>query len=290
MSLLAALLAGGASAHPNKDILNFALTLEHLENAFYTGGLTRFAAGDFANAGLPAWVYGRVKQIADHEATHVQFLESVLGDQAVQACEYNFAYDTPQAFLQISHALETVGTSAYVGASKFIQNKDYLLAAATILSTEARQSAWINSAVRKGAAWSGAFETPLDLNQVFTLAASFITSCPPNNTPLPVKAFPSLSLTEPTAAQPGATVQLQFDDHTDGQTPLFAAFLSGDDALVVPIDADRRSVYIPPELRGTVYLVLTTNGEAVEDKSTIAGPVMLEFAFNSAGEVETLPF
>jgi rubrerythrin len=70
------------------EILNFALTLEHLENAFYTQGLQKYTQEDFVDAGLPTWARGRWNQIAQHETTHVSFLESVLGDEAVQPCTY----------------------------------------------------------------------------------------------------------------------------------------------------------------------------------------------------------
>ena len=36
------------------DVFNLALTLEHLESAFYQQGLRNFTASDFQNAGLPA--------------------------------------------------------------------------------------------------------------------------------------------------------------------------------------------------------------------------------------------
>ena len=36
--------------------------------------------------------------------------------------------------------------------------KENLLAAATILSTESRHSAWLDSALRQGSAWSGPFD------------------------------------------------------------------------------------------------------------------------------------
>jgi hypothetical protein len=52
-------------------------------------------------------------------------------------------------------------------------------------------------------AWSGALDTPLDLDEVYSIAASFITGCPTSNPALPVKAFPALTL-NPAAPAPGA--------------------------------------------------------------------------------------
>lgn len=73
---------------PDIDVLNFALTLEHLENTFYAQALAKYSAKDFENDGLPPWVRGRFEQILTHEATHVQFLTAALGDKAVKPCEY----------------------------------------------------------------------------------------------------------------------------------------------------------------------------------------------------------
>jgi rubrerythrin len=73
------------------DLLNFALTLEHVENAFYTQGLSRFKQEDFVHAGFPDWTYGRLEQIAAHEAAHVEFLEKTLGDKATKPCSYKLS-------------------------------------------------------------------------------------------------------------------------------------------------------------------------------------------------------
>ena len=61
-------------------------------------------------------------QIADHEATHVKFLSTALGDKATQPCTYKFPYEDPKSFAALSMALEGVGVSAYLGASMFISN------------------------------------------------------------------------------------------------------------------------------------------------------------------------
>lgn len=71
------------------NILQYALTLELLENAFYTGALGTYDAQAFADAGFPPWVRGRFEQISEHEQTHVAFLTSALGNAAPQPCTYS---------------------------------------------------------------------------------------------------------------------------------------------------------------------------------------------------------
>ena len=70
--------------------------------------------------------------------------------------------------------------SAYMGAAQFLSNKTTLEAATTILSVEGRQAAWVSSAVLKGSAWDGPFETALGPNAVFSIACElFLTSLMP---------------------------------------------------------------------------------------------------------------
>ena len=78
------------SVTPNvTQILQYALTLEHLEDTFYKQGLAQFDESAFEAAGMPSWARGRFVQIGEHETSHVEFLTSVLGDDAVEACTYS---------------------------------------------------------------------------------------------------------------------------------------------------------------------------------------------------------
>jgi Ferritin-like domain len=73
------------------QVLNYALTLEHLENAFYAGALARFDDKAFRDAGLPSEARVRFSEVAFHEATHVLALRAalaLLGGQATQPCTY----------------------------------------------------------------------------------------------------------------------------------------------------------------------------------------------------------
>ncbi len=56
------------------DILQYALTLEHLEDTFYRDGLAKYDEEDFKDAGFDSKVYNNLKSIASDEAAHVDFL------------------------------------------------------------------------------------------------------------------------------------------------------------------------------------------------------------------------
>ena len=70
------------------SVVQFALTLEHLEVAYYTFGLQKFSESDFINAGYTPLVRRRFEEIFEHEQEHVALLTAALGDQAPQACNY----------------------------------------------------------------------------------------------------------------------------------------------------------------------------------------------------------
>lgn len=189
-------------------------------------------------------------------------------------------YTDPKTFMALSQVLEGVGTSAYLGAAQFLPDPSVLTAAGAILTTEARHAAWIASAGLKGAAWSGALDTPLDQNQVFSLAAAFITSCPESNAALPFKAFPALTVDGTTT--PGQKITLDFKD-TDSSASgtRFLALFTGLSTLFAEIDGNNQAT-LPEGLQGVVYAVVSSNGTAVTDDSTIAGPAILSFPFLSS--------
>lgn len=60
------------------DILNYALTLEHLKNKFYYKGLANFTQAQFATAGYDATFYANLKEVSSDETTHVTFLTTAL--------------------------------------------------------------------------------------------------------------------------------------------------------------------------------------------------------------------
>jgi hypothetical protein len=126
------------------DILNFALTLEYLEAAFYAeavkGGKLSGEAVKFAEA------------VAHDEAAHVTFLKGALGSKAVKTPKFDFkgTTGTQATFLKTAMALEDTGVSAYAGAAPMIANKKTLAAALSVHSVEARHAAWVRDILGKG--------------------------------------------------------------------------------------------------------------------------------------------
>jgi hypothetical protein len=136
ISGLPKLVLGQPSPAQDAEILNFALTLEYLEAAFYT----RAENGGALNGELAR--FARV--VGAHERAHVDFLQGALGGQAVQRPRFNFQGTTrdPDMFTETAIALEDTGVAAYNGAGPML-TPDTLAAAATIVSVEARHAAWI---------------------------------------------------------------------------------------------------------------------------------------------------
>jgi len=159
------------------DVLNYALTLEHLENAFYRDGVGLFDFGldPFGNS-----INDYLLTIGQHEATHVATLTEVitaLGGTPVteQAYDFSAAYADPLAFLQTAQALENVGVSAYAGAGAALSDPDLLTAAGTIAAVEGLHASYLNVLNNELPA-PQPFETPLSRDEVLELAAPFLAA------------------------------------------------------------------------------------------------------------------
>ncbi|MFH5801594.1 ferritin-like domain-containing protein [Haladaptatus sp. CMAA 1911] len=178
--------SSGDNSMNDVDILNYALTLEHLEATFYQEGLDKFSADDFMNADLGCGVCDEVKEkipeqvevVGQHEAAHVDQLTKVindLGGEPVAAAEYDFGYETPAEFLGVAMALENTGVAAYAGAAPSIQNSDLLSAALSIHSVEARHAAVFNG-VNMESPYPNAFDEAKSMDEVKKIAGQFIVS------------------------------------------------------------------------------------------------------------------
>ncbi|KAA6414114.1 MAG: hypothetical protein FRX48_02476 [Lasallia pustulata] len=295
-AIAAAALAGFATAAPtvqkrkaaitDADILNYALTLEHLEDKFYREGLANYTHKDFLAAGFADPFYQNLMEVSVDETTHVSFLTTALtaaGATPVAECNYSFPATDPKSFVALASVLEGVGVSAYLGAAADITAADYLTAAGSILTVEARHSAYIRAALAE-APFASPFDTPLDFDEVYTLAAPFIVSCPASNPALPVKAFPSLAVGTTGTISANTTITLKTPGYVlqpaNGVSQLYGAFITVTGPIFVPATAvdGGFSVVVPKGVAGQTYVVLTGCNEAVNDDTVAAGPAIVEVA------------
>lgn len=284
--LAATLLASAALAAPiekravtDADILQYALTLEHLENVFYKKAITSFPEQAFLDAGFSAKFYSDLKYIAHDEEEHVKLLTSALsaaGAMPVAACEYDFPFTDVKSFVTLSSVLEGVGTSAYLGGAGLISSKDYLNVAGSILVTEALHTSLTRFNIGKVAA-ANPYGTGLGINEVYTLAAAFIKSCPSTNAALPVMAFPALTAMQGTPTSPGLDFAFSVKDMPEGE--FFVTFISGLDVVSSPARMSEGTIVaaVPMVSQGQTYAVLTSKSvKALTDDVVLAGPAIIE--------------
>lgn len=157
------------------DVLTFALTLEHIEDAFYRSGLE-------ADGLIPEEYVGIFNQIGKHEAAHVAFLSTALGSAAIErpaldltaGGKYADALTNFETYLTLSQTFEDLGVAAYKGqAGNLIENDDILQAALQIHSVEARHAAIVRKIGGKKS-WDGAFDEPMTKEQVLEAATPFL--------------------------------------------------------------------------------------------------------------------
>jgi hypothetical protein len=125
------------AAADDNAILNFALTLEYLQAAFYTQA-ERVGA-------LRGALAEQARVVGSHERAHVRAFQKTLGRAAVKSPSFNFrgTTDNPKSFRATAVAFEDLAVGAYKEQLPKISSDAYLAAAVSIHSVEARHAAWI---------------------------------------------------------------------------------------------------------------------------------------------------
>jgi hypothetical protein len=145
-------------------ILNYALTLEYLEAAFYNGATA-------ANMSLTPQTAAFLKVVTKDENAHVAFLKKALGAKAAKEPKFEFkgANTSVETFMKTAQVLENTGVHAYSGQALNIKTIAYVKAAISILTIEARHASVIgllNEPAGEDIAPNGPFDTPLPASKV----------------------------------------------------------------------------------------------------------------------------
>ena len=161
--------AFAASGSGDIDILNFALTLEYLETAFYN------------EKGKAVGLSGEAKTLArmfgDEEAQHVAALTMAIkstGGKPVKQPTFVFPVTDQASFLKLAYVLENTGVGAYNGAGPSLTSKQLLAAAGSIVQVEARHAAAIALLTGAKITPNGAFDKPLSKAAVLKAAGPLI--------------------------------------------------------------------------------------------------------------------
>ncbi|UVE52499.1 ferritin-like domain-containing protein (plasmid) [Haloferax larsenii] len=173
------------------DVLNYALTLEHLEDQFYKQSLESlggfFSRETIENSDVLSGfgdevrttAYDHLTHVGEHEATHVDVLETVittLGGEPVSPAEYDFGtmvQDDPTKFFATAQALENTGVMAYTGALDLIESPDLQTAGATVATVEARHASYLNL-LNGDDPFPAAFDEAKSMDEILEIAGQFI--------------------------------------------------------------------------------------------------------------------
>jgi rubrerythrin len=150
-------------------IVNYALTLEYLETAFYN---------DAARSGLfKGDDLALIKHIADTEQQHVDALTATakkLGGPAAKAPKAEFPLKDPKSVLKLAATVENLGAAAYLGQAANIESPDILAAALSIHSVEGRHAAALNALTGEEPTPDGAFAQGADMQEVLDQVQPFL--------------------------------------------------------------------------------------------------------------------
>ncbi|MGH2799831.1 MAG: ferritin-like domain-containing protein, partial [Thermoleophilaceae bacterium] len=143
------------------EIVQYALTLEHLETDFYNAVIDAGVIKDKALAKT-------AMLIRDNEQEHVDALTATVEDLGGTPERPMTNFDSvleggPDMVLETAATVENLGAAAYLGQAGRIQSKEILAAALAIHSVEGRHAAALNQVVGKTIVPDGAFAKPASM-------------------------------------------------------------------------------------------------------------------------------
>jgi len=152
-------------------IMNYALTLEYLETAFYE---------DVAKSGLfKGSDLETIRKFGSQEAEHVAALTAAVkkaGGKPAAKPKTEFPLNNAKQVLRLASTVENLGAAAYLGQAARIQSPDVLAAALSIHSVEGRHAAALNTLLGKTPVPDGPFAAPAPAAMVLNAVQPFIVS------------------------------------------------------------------------------------------------------------------
>jgi len=163
---------GGGSMRGDLEILQYALTLEHLETDFYDAVIEAGVIKDRALAQTAT-------RIRDNEQEHVDALTQTIRQMGGNPQKPQTTFDSvirggADKVLETAATVENLGAAAYLGQAPRIKSKDVLAAALSIHSVEARHAAALNRVVGKTIVPDGAFAKPASMQEVLPQVKPFL--------------------------------------------------------------------------------------------------------------------
>lgn len=152
-------------------ILNYALTLEYLETAFYADVVK---SGLFKGSDLAT-----IKKFGKEEAEHVAALTAFvkkLGGKPAPKPKTEFPLDNAKSVLELAGTVENLGAAAYLGQAANIKSPEVLAPALSIHSVEGRHAAALNTLLGESITPDGAFAEPADAATVLKSVEPFIVA------------------------------------------------------------------------------------------------------------------
>lgn len=116
-------------------------------------------------------------QIQQHENAHVDFLKNALKDKARPKPTFKgLEQMSITAFAATAKTFENVGVGAYLMAAPAISSKEYLAAAGSILTIEARHAGFLDVLLGADISPTGAFDKPIAQPDIVTAVSPFVAS------------------------------------------------------------------------------------------------------------------
>jgi rubrerythrin len=150
-------------------ILNYALTLEYLETAFYADVVK---SGLFKGAELET-----IRKFGQEEAEHVKALTAAvkqMGGKPAPEPKAEFPLDSAKSVLKLAATVENLGAAAYLGQAANIKSPEVLASALAIHSVEGRHAAVLNTLRGESITPDGAFAKPADVKTVLKSVQPFL--------------------------------------------------------------------------------------------------------------------